>query len=250
MKAAYSCFKGISVSFLLSLPLVNCAYTPHSEQVIYKPLQQKSTVTAIDHRNTYVREVTPEEQFQTQKISFVGQVALVDVLRRTLPSINVIPQDMNVDMSKMLNIHAKDLSAYDFLDYLSATSGYEVAFRKGNVAVSSFVKREWNLALFSAKRQINLRVGKAFSSSAGGGRNTFNGRFNDDEWKLIVEGAERILGVQSDAKEGELAPYVNAIRSVGVLSAGGEPSKIAAVDQLMPQRETSQRPMCRPPSMN
>lgn len=226
-------FKGIAISFVVALPVVGCAVAPHSDTLKYEPLQEDATPTVVEHRTTYVREVTPEESFQERRINFVGQTTLVDVLRKQLSNVNLMPADANVDMAMPLNIHAKNMRASDFLDYLSSQTGYDLSFKQGNILIRSFVRKEWNLALFSARRKINLQVGKSFSSDTGGGRNTFNGDFSDDEWSIIMKGAERILGVNGPSKKGQLAPFVEGIRSIGVVSAGGEPHKIKALDDYI-----------------
>ncbi|MDX1693087.1 MAG: hypothetical protein R3208_04940 [Ketobacteraceae bacterium] len=225
--------KGILLSFVLTFSLVSCAVKPQSDTLKYAPLQEDATPIVVDHRSTYVREVTPEESFQAKRISFVGQVALIDALRKQLPGVNIMPADTNVDMTQLVSVHARDMSAGDYLDYLSSITGYEIEFEKGYVAIRSFVRKEWNLALFSSKRNISLQVGKSFSTEQGGGRNTFKGNFDDDEWEIITKGAERILGVAGASKKGEFAPFVQGVRSIGLLSAGGEPDKIEAVDDFI-----------------
>lgn len=233
METSLHRIKGIFLSFVIALPIASCAVTPQSEDLKYRPLQEDPTPIVVDHRSTYVREVTPEESFQDKRVNFVGQVALIDALRKQLPGVNVMPADANVDLARAVNVHARNMSATDYLNYLAATTGYDIRFSKGSVVVKSFVRKEWNLALFSSLRNVSLQVGKAFSSDSGGGRNTFNGKFNDDEWEIIVKGAERILGASGTGKKGELSPFVQGVRSVGMLSAGGEPAKIRAVDEFI-----------------
>lgn len=234
MKSFYKNAKGIAVSFVISLPVVSCAVTPHSEQMKYKPLQEDATPTVVDHRSTYVREVTPEESFQSNRISFVGEVALIDAIRKQLPGVGVMPADANVDMSRSVSVYARNMSATDFLEYLSSITGYDIKFEKGQIVIRSFVRKEWNMAIFSSKRNVNLQVGKAFSSEVGGANNTFNGKFSDDEWNIVIKGAERILGTTNTAsKKGELTPFVHGVRSIGLLSAGGEPHKIKALDEFI-----------------
>ena len=225
--------KGIVVGFIVALPVAGCAITPQSEALKYKPLQEDPTPMIVEQRSTYVREVTPEESFQDTRVNFVGQVALIDALRKQLPGVNVMPADTNVDLARVVNVHARNMPAMDYLDYLASTTGYDISFEKGKVVVRSFVRKEWNLALFSSLRNVSLQVGKAFSTDAGGGRNTFNGSFTDDEWEIIVKGAEQILGASGPSKKGEFAPFVQGVRSIGLLSAGGEPDKIRAVDDFI-----------------
>lgn len=225
-------FTALVVSLSL-LSLGSCALTPQSEELIYKPLQESATATVVDHRSTYVREVTPEESLQSQKVNVVGRMPLIDVLRKQLPNVSIMPADANVDMTQELDVHAKNLSALDFLKYLSALTGYDISFTGGKVVIKSFIRKEWNLAIFSAKRDVSLQVGKAFSSDSGGGQNTFNGLFSDDEWSRIVAGAERILGVTGKQNQSELAPFVQGVRSIGILNAGGEPHRINALDDYI-----------------
>jgi len=233
--------KPLLASLAVSTLIGGCAITPHTEKLKYAPLIKQEITFVPEHTSTYLREVTPDEDFLSQKVSFVGSVSLVDALRLKLPNNSIIPKDSNIDLSKTLNMIAKDMYVRDYLEYLSSLSGYEISLNNGKVEIRSFVNKQWNLAMFSSKRDVRLTVGRPLrSSKSGGGDSTTNEIStvsNDDEWLAIVDGAKRILNVQDGGSEEtsatRVSPYIQAVRSVGTISAGGAPQRMKAVDEFI-----------------
>jgi len=235
--------KPLLASFAVSTLIGGCSVTPHTETLKYAPLQ-KSVVTFVpESKATYVREVTLDESDLNQKVSLVGSVSLVDALRLKLPNMSIIPKDANIDMTKKINISAKGMYVKDYLEYLSSLSGYDVVLNNGKIEIRSFVEKQWNLAVFASKRNVKLKVGRSFDTSksgdsSGGADNTITTSFDDDEWSIVIEGAKKILNVgKSTVAIGEggdgLSPYVQAVRSIGIVSAGGSPQRMNAVDEFV-----------------
>ena len=237
-------FKPLLISLAVSTVIGGCAVTPHSEKMKYEPLQSRDVTFVPATKSTYVREVTPDEDELSKKVSLVGVVSLIDALRLKLPNNSIIPKDLNIDLKKMINVSAKGMYVKDYLEYLSALSGYEIKLNDRKIEVRSFVDKEWNLAVFASKRNVNLKVGRSFDTSRSGDGasgdtdNTISTTFDDDEWSVVVEGTKKILNVKEsasgdDVDKDRLLPYVQAVRSVGMIHAGGTPQRMKAVDEFI-----------------
>ncbi len=235
--------KPLLVSLAVSTLIGGCAVTPHTEKLKYEPLMKRVETFAPESKSTYVREVTLDESNLNQKVSLVGAVSLVDALRLKLPNMSIIPKDSNIDLTKKINISAKGMYVKDYLEYLSSLSGYDIELNSGKLEIRSFVEKQWNLAVFASKRNVKLKVGRSFNPSktegaAGGVDNTISTTFDDDEWDIVVDGAKKILNVtdtpsKKDGDSERLSPYVQAIRSVGIINAGGSPQRMLAVDEFL-----------------
>lgn len=245
--------KVASSSFVLASLLAGCAVTPYNEDQTYKPLQDKPTQLVVERSDTYVREVTPEEAIFNRKVSFSGKVALIDAIRKHLKDVNIVPGDQNVLLNREISVFAQDMYLKDYFDYLESVTGYNLEYKNGVVTVRSFVRKEWNVATFASNRSVKLKVGSTFntetttsqsdggSSVSGGSDNKIEANYSDDEWSIIVSGARNILNVKEDkgaddaspVEDVYLKPYVQAVRSVGTLSVGGQASRVAALDEFV-----------------
>ena len=240
--------KAFSSSFLLATLLGGCAVTPYNEEEKYQPLQEKPTQLVVERSDTYVREVTPEEAIFGRKINYSGRVALIDAIRTQLDDVNIIPGDENVLLNQQVSVFAQDMYLKDYFRYLESVTGYDIEYSAGVVTVRSFVRKEWNVAAFASNRKVKLKVGSTFNtestttradgatSSSGGNDNKIESTYNDDEWSILVDGARDILNVTGkkakDSPE-QLNPYVQAIRSVGTISVGGQASRVNALDEFI-----------------
>ena len=240
--------KAFSSSFLLATLLGGCAVTPYNEEEKYQPLQEKPTQLVVERSDTYVREVTPEEAIFGRKINFSGRVALIDAIRTQLDDVNIIPGDENVLLNQQVSVFAQDMYLKDYFRYLESVTGYDIEYSAGVVTVRSFVRKEWNVAAFASNRKVKLKVGSTFNtestttradgatSSSGGNDNKIESTYNDDEWSILVDGARDILNITGkkakDSPE-QLNPYVQAIRSVGTISVGGQASRVNALDEFI-----------------
>lgn len=237
--------KPLATAILAASLISSCAVTPYSEQDKYQPLQTKPTPMVVERSATYLREVTPDEAILSRKVNFSGRVALIDALRKQLVGINIVPGDQNVKLDREIRVFAQDMLLSDYLDYLESVTGYDIELKQNVVTVRSFIQREWNLATFASKRSVELKVGSSFNTenttvtdnsttTTGGGNNIIEGKFDVDEWSVLVEGAKSILNVSSGSSDKQksdlLEPYVQAVRSVGTLNVGGEVSRVNALD--------------------
>jgi len=242
--------KVASSSFLLATLISGCSVTQYNDQEIYQPLQDKPTKMVVERSDTYVREVTPEEAVFNQKVNFSGKVALIDAIRSQLAGVNIVPGDQNVALNQEVSVFAQDMFLKDYLKYLESVTGYDIEYSKGVVTVRSFVRKEWNVAAFASHRNVQLKVGSTFNTqttttqsdggttSSGGTDNKIESNYNDDEWKILVDGANDILNTGTSKKtEGDhstqLKPYVQAVRSVGTISVGGQANRVTALDEFI-----------------
>ncbi|MBV1920841.1 MAG: hypothetical protein KUG73_09180, partial [Pseudomonadales bacterium] len=223
--------KPLLASLAVSTLIGGCAITPHSEKLKYEPLMKEQRPIIAESAATYVREVTPDEESLKIKVSYVGTGSLIDAIRGQLPKLNIMPSDTNVDLLKEVSVYANKMPLEDYLEYLSSLTGYKISLEGSNVLISSFVEKEWNIALFSSTRSTSLKAGSAIGE--GGGGNTVSTSSEVDEWKSIIEGTESIILSSEAADNKGIAPYVQSLRSVGTLSAGGNPVKMDAVDQFI-----------------
>jgi type II secretory pathway component GspD/PulD (secretin) len=227
--------------------LTGCSVTPFSEEEKNQPLQVSPTSLEVERSATYLREVTPEEAFLKRRINVSGTLPLVDVLRKQLSDVAIVPGDQNVELGKPVQIFAQDMYVEDFLNYLESVTGYDLDLRNGVLTIRSFVQKEWNLAAFASKRAVKLKVGSTLKQGAtqgsGGGSggaeedNSIQGSFNDDEWSIIVDSARQMLGAKVSAQSGDVAgiqkPFVHAVRSVGTLNVGGPAARVKALDAFV-----------------
>lgn len=245
--------KVASSSFVLASLLAGCAVTPYNDEEKYQPLQDKPTQLVVERSDTYVREVTPEEAIFNRKVSFSGKVALIDAIRKQFDDVNIVPGDQNVLLNKEINVFAQGMYLKDYLEYLESVTGYDIEYSRGVVTVRSFVRKEWNVAAFASHRTVKLKVGSTFNtestttqsdgestSTKGGNDNKIESNYTDDEWSILVTGARDILNVQkregtseSQVDEGLLLPYVQAVRSVGTISVGGQANRVNALDEFI-----------------
>ncbi|MBV1882317.1 MAG: hypothetical protein KUG82_11830 [Pseudomonadales bacterium] len=231
----------------LILMLSACAVKPFEDSAKYSPMISETHTPIPAQFETYIREVTPDEGVLRKKVSLVGNVMLIDALRTKFPDLTLKPLDSGVDLTKTVNVFANGMSAKDYLNYLSALTGYEIVLINRILEVRSYLRKEWNLAAFASQRNVSLTVGSSLgrgtsssdSSAAGssGSDNSVSHNFDVDEWATIIEGAEGILGSGRVSKGKEnnkirpLKPFVHGIRSIGIVSAGGVPSRMEALDR-------------------
>ena len=245
--------KAASFSFVLASLLAGCAVTPYNEKEKYQPLLDKPTQLVVERSDTYVREVTPEEAVFNRKVSFSGKVALIDAIRKQFDDVNIIPGDQNVLLNKEISVFAQGMYLKDYLSYLESVTGYNIEYSRGVVTVRSFVRKEWNVAAFASKRSVQLKVGSTFdtestttqsdgasTSSRGGNSNKIESTYSDDEWSILVTGARDILNVNktngetdTNGQADSLSPYVQAVRSVGTISVGGQANRVNALDEFI-----------------
>lgn len=245
-------FKVASSSFVVAGLVAGCSVTPYNDEEKYQPLQDKPTQLVVERSDTYVREVTPEEAVFNRKVSFSGKVALIDAIRKQFDDVNIVPGDQNVLLNKEISVFAQGMYLKDYLDYLESVTGYNIEYTRGVVTVRSFVRKEWNVAAFASHRTVKLKVGSTFntestttqsdgasSTSGGGNDNKIESNYTDDEWSILVSGARDILNVKNgsetddDKEDSLLQPYVQAVRSVGTISVGGQANRVNALDEFI-----------------
>ena len=227
--------KPLLASLVVSTLIGGCAVTPHTEEIKYSPLQNKQRAMVVESAATYVREVTPDEETLKVKVSYVGTATLIDALREQLPMLNIMPTDSNVNLLREISIYANKMPLEEYMEYLAALTGYDISLDGNRVLVSSFVEKEWNLAMFSSKRNVRLKSGSVIGGGVGSG-NSVKASANFDEWEAIVDGAEKIIldaRGETDSPAGGLTAYVQSLRSVGTVSVGGNPRQVDAVNQFV-----------------
>lgn len=248
-------YKMKTLTAAMTLALVaGCTVTPFSDQEKHKPLQAFPTNLEVERSATYLREVTPEENLLRQKISLTGTLPLIDALRKQMTGVAIVPGDQNVDLGKPVQVFAQDMYLGDYLDYLESLTGYDLELNKDVLTIRSFLQKEWNLATFASKRAVKLKVGSSLKQGASGGGssdasgtgsgddNSIEGTFGDDEWSIIVSSAQQIVGTQASASQDNRQdlqqPFVQAVRSVGTLNAGGPAARIKALDAFLTSLKT------------
>lgn len=252
-------FKMKTLTAAMALTLIaGCAVTPFSDEEKHKPLQASPTNLEVESSTTYLREVTPEESILRQKVSLSGTLPLVDALRKQVSGVAIVPGDQNVDLGKPVQVFAQDMYLSDYLDYLESITGYDLELKNGVLTIRSFLQKEWNLATFASKRAVKLKVGSSLKQGASGGSsgnssgdssgsgssddNSIEGTFGDDEWSIIVASAQQILGTTQSSTAGSQLdlqqPFVQAVRSVGTLNAGGPAARVKALDAFLTSLKT------------
>ena len=250
--------KALSLALMTATLVSACSVTPYTKEEKSKPLQDRPTSLVVDRSDTYMREVTPDETLLKRKVNLSGTLTLMDALRREIGDINVIPGDQNVKLDQTVKVFAQDMFLGDYLKYLESVTGYDFQLKGHVLTVRSFVEKQWNMAMFASKRNVKLKVGTTLtqtanasssssssSSNNGGGdnNNEIAGTFNDDEWSIIVDGANQILGVKGGAgKTGDTdiqKPFVQAIRSVGTLSVGGPAARVKELGSFLNNIQTA-----------
>ncbi len=240
--------KQLSAAIISASLVSSCAVTPYSEEEKYEPLQTKPTPLVVERSATYMREVTPEEAIFNRKVSFTGKVALIDAIRKQLTGINIVPGDKNVKLDQEIRVFAQDMLLADYLQYLESVTGYDIEYKNNVITVRSFIQKEWNVATFASKRSIELKVGSTFNlnnvtskgetttKSGSESGNKIEGKIEVDEWDIIVQSAKDILNVKgknAKSDEGDMQPYVQAVRSVGTLNVGGPVHRVNALDSFV-----------------
>lgn len=243
-------FKSLTAALLASALVSSCSVTPFDEKEKYQPLQSKPTPLVLERSDTYLREVTPEEAVFNRTVSFSGRVTLVDAIRKHLSDINIVPGDPNVELNREVLVFAQDMMLRDYLEYLESVTGYNIDFNNNVVTVRSFVQKQWNVAAFASNRTVKLKVGSTFNTqnttvsdggtttSGAGTDNKIESTYEDDEWKILVDGARTILSVgKSGSQAGpatkNMKPYVQAVRSVGTINVGGDAMRVNSLDQFI-----------------
>ena len=235
--------KVLSMSVLI-LSIVGCAIKPFEENLKFESLmsEKRPLIPAISE--IYIREVTPDEDVLREKVSLAGNVTLIDALRSKLPNLTLKPLDSGVDLAKTVNVFANAMLVKDYLEYLGALTGYEIVFHNNSLEIRSYIRKDWNLAAFASKRDVTLSVGTSLGGGTGdrgssGSDSSVSHSFNDDEWVSIIEGAQHILGsneskkTKNSTKVEALRPFISGVRSIGIVSAGGAPNRMNALDSYL-----------------
>ena len=229
-------FKLTLLSFSVSsaLLLSACSVTPFDKEMQNKPLQTTATPLVVERSASYLREVTPDELLLSKKVSVTGRMSLIDAIRKQVEGVNIVPGDTNVEMNQEVLIYAQEMSLAEYLTYLESVTGYDIEYSSNVVTVRSFVHRQWNLSSFASKRNVRLSVGSTFnfkntsvsdgaSTTSTSNDNKVSTEFDDDEWKMMIESAETILGVKDKKDKGKdhkelQKPFVQALAQ-GYLAA-------------------------------
>lgn len=230
--------KRISI-LLISYVITACSATPISEEFKYDDLKVNNKdvyQNDTDIGYSYIKEIKPK--IIEKKISLNGDFTVIEALQLVQKGINVIPMSDSVDLDQKYYFIADKLNEKKFLEYVSTVTGYEIIKKDSNLLVNDFIERKWNLAEFSTQRKVKLKVGNAFSSggSSNGSDNNIQGSYTDDEWQNIVDGARAILinGNKNDlVDQNRRMPYLQAVRSLGTIVAGGPVNKINSIDKFL-----------------
>lgn len=243
-------FKLTMLSFSISSALLlgACSVTPFNNEEMEKPLQVSATPLVVERSASYLREVTPDELLLSRKINVTGRLTLIDAIRKQVNGVNIVPGDSNVELNQEVLIYAQEMTLADYFSYLESITGYDIEYKQNVVTVRSFVHRQWNLASFASKRNVRLSVGSTFnfkntsvsdgaSTTTTSNDNKLSTAFDEDEWKLMIESAESILGVKDkngkakDQKELQ-KPFVQSIRSLGLINVGGSAARVKVLDKF------------------
>lgn len=228
----------LAMAITLSATVAGCAVNDFEEDLKFKPLQTAERELKVQRADTYVREITPQEEILRQRISVSGALSLVDAIKQYVPGVNIKPGDVDVDITRVINIYANNMLVNDYFDYLSALTGYSLDLADDTVVIRSFVTKEWNMATFASDRKVSLSVGSALSGGTGSAN--VSGQFDNNEWDELVNGVRTMLTGGSDSnKKSTLQTYVNDIRSLGMISAGGDPVRMKIVDQYLTNMSAS-----------
>lgn len=225
--------QALPLALTITLALSGCSSKSltATDEEQYGPLVNVPETTSARDSETFRRRVTQQERLHGERVSMNGvDQPLMTVLTQAVPGmqVNIIPQDMNVDLTKPIDIRAKNMTIPDFLNYVEAVSGYELELRKDNsLLVKSHVYKQFNLVPFAGDRTLQTRIttqrsitGGGASGGAGaspvagtGGAGAGDGGSGDgntagttatvttteDEWESILAGARSILGVSESA---------------------------------------------------
>lgn len=201
------------ISGVITTMLTGCATKPFEEELVYKPLHSERRQVIPESTDLYIREVTPEEEILSRRVSLVGNVALIDALRSKLPNLTLKPMDKGVDLAKEVNIYANRVLVKDYLASLGALTGYDIVINKDAVEIRSFLRREWNMAAFASKRMAAYSVGSSLAGTlddeegSGSDSNEIKNSSAvtlvsmEDDWQTIMNGARSILGASSDSND-------------------------------------------------
>lgn len=258
-------------AILLAVAVVTgCAgiSTEFSEEETSAPLIQPARAKqglGPENPPTYLKPATETSTLQTRRVSInTPGKSLAEVLQDAVPDLRVHVQDGNVDLSRNVKMFVRDATLGDFLDFLSAHTGYDYTLDGDRLKVSSIAFRQWNVAAFSSARKSKSEVGnggeakgggsnapQTSASSGQGGQASGQGGVsathrasqitvtqNEDEWDNLIKSADTIIeqAAQQFAKQGEepkRPATLTAIRSLGIVQATGEPLVVRRLDKFM-----------------
>lgn len=209
---------------------------------------------------TYLKPATETSTLQTRRVSInTPGKSLAEVLQDAIPDLRVHVQDGNVDLTRNVKMFVRDATLGDFLDFLSAHTGYDYTLDGDRLRVSSIAFRQWNVAAFSSARKAKSEVGNGGANGGGGqsgasasgappqagGGSSTNHRASqltvtqdEDEWQNLITSANAIIdhAAQQFAKEGvdpKRPATITAMRSLGIIQATGEPLVVRRLDKFM-----------------
>ena len=230
----------VSIFFVLS----GCTSNVSKHESRFEKIKDEARLNT-GRSQTFIREVDYSDFASHDKITYVGSLSLVESLRKLGAGINILPRDEAVDLNKKINVHSNGLDVSDFIDYLSGITGYEIKLHGNTVEVSSFIVKEWNVAPLAMHRNVSLKVGTTLDGSAKENSklqdNKIESNYTEDDWEKLVEGARAILATEAVSNEASYIqsgdknkkPFVQAIRSMGLIIAGGAPNKVKVIDQFI-----------------
>lgn len=155
--------------------------------------------------DVFIRRVTKKRE-ETVYISIKEQqIMLSEAIMRAKIGVNFIPMNNDVDIKKRVDVYVDGMPFKDYIDYLSARSGYHLEIKGNKVYGYSFVEKTINV-----------------SSIIDGS--------NPEQWTELIELCNEVL---SSNKNDTTKPYCTGLSSSGILSVGGLPNNVATLESLI-----------------
>lgn len=194
---------------------------------------------------TFIKELDSSSSSFLNEITFVGQITVAEAIKKVSPGLNLIPKDDSVNLFRKINIYSNKMPVNEYIEYIEGVTGYEIDIAGNNIDVSSYLVKEWNVAPLSIHKNVSLKVGTTLDGSSKESAklqdNKIESEYKEDDWKNLVNGIESILSVShSDdnastylSNEKKKKPFIHAIQSMGMIIAGGDPSRMRMIDQFI-----------------
>ena len=193
---------------------------------------------------SYIKVKSTQDTVEGKRISLVGRVALGNALRRFLPEYHVLPMDSGVSMDREIEINAVSMPSNQFIQYLSALSGFDISDRETaagrTLEIRSFITDEWMLGALTGGKKIALSSNASLNKGLDDEETTaaLVENVSYDEWEYVLDAAKDIIGVDGSKNTG-LKSYVYGSRSTGKIAAGGSAEAMDRLDLYLTGLEKS-----------
>jgi hypothetical protein len=226
-----------------SLLLAACTSTPvsevdHSGGSILLNSNNQSEIVSLrpdsiqaQPNDIYIRKVNSRKK-ETHLVSIKRKsMPIAEAVMQSRPGINFIALDAYVDIRKKVDVYVNGMAFESYLQYLSAISGYEIVVSDNVVSARSYIDMDFNMAALADNQKSSV-----VTSMSGNQSSELTSSSTTDKWGELMEVCDSVLGVSSWMGLGS-QPYCNGVRSVGVITASGPPSKMKVLDSIFTSTE-------------